>query len=101
MSEMLEKGVGIPKSTASEILLVSSYRDYYNADDSIKPEWKDFGIKSLVCLARLCENDYSELEDLRKQNIIEPNMSDKEIEKKILDIRIQRQLQYYNASVKR
>ena len=101
MNELLVKGVGIPKSTASEILRVSRYRDYYNSDDSIKPEWKDFGIKSLVGLARLCESDYSELEDLRKQNIIEPNMSYKEIEKKIIDIRRQRCLQYYDASVKR
>ena len=43
---MLVDGVGINKSTASEILLMSDY--FYDIDGSIKPEWKDFETKSLL-----------------------------------------------------
>ena len=48
--EMLVDGVGISKSSANEIILVSDY--YYNRDGSQKTEWKDFETKSLIYLAR-------------------------------------------------
>ena len=47
---MLVDGVGISKSSANEIILVSDY--YYNRDGSQKTEWKDFETKSLIYLAR-------------------------------------------------
>lgn len=77
MYEMLVVGVGIKKSTASEILLISDY--YYNLDGSIKPEWKDFETKSLVFLARSHKKGIINIYDSRKSNSISPTMKYEEI----------------------
>lgn len=78
MHEMLVNGVGIKKSTASEILLISDC--YYNSDGSIKPEWKDFGTKNLLFLARRYKENNIDIYALRKSNILRPTMSFTEIE---------------------
>lgn len=78
INEMLVDGVGIAKSTASEILLLSDY--YYNMDGSIKPEWKGFAIKSLIFLARRHKEGTKDIFVLRKSNKIRPNMKHSAIE---------------------
>lgn len=78
MYEMLVVGVGIKKSTASEILLISDY--YYNLDGSIKPEWKDFETKSLVFMARAHKKGSINIYDFRESNSINPTMKYEEIE---------------------
>ena len=77
MHDMLVNGVGINKSSASDILLVSDY--FYNHDGSIKPEWKGFGTKSLLFLARRQKEGNKNIFKLRKSNIIKPTMSFTEI----------------------
>ena len=51
INEMLVDCIGIKKSSASEILLISNY--FYNSDGSIKPEWEGFETKSLVFFSTL------------------------------------------------
>ena len=74
---MLVDGVGINKSTASEILLMSDY--FYDIDGSIKPEWKDFETKSLINLARWHKRGIMDIFDFRKTNSINPAMKLEEI----------------------
>ena len=77
MYKMLVDGVGINKSTASEILLMSDY--FYVIDGSIKPEWKDFETKSLINLARWHKRGIMDIFDFRKTNSINPAMKLEEI----------------------
>ena len=75
--EMLVDGVGISKSSANEIILVSDY--YYNRDGSQKTEWKDFETKSLIYLARCHKKGIMDIYDYRKINSINPDMKFEEI----------------------
>lgn len=75
--EMLVDGVGITKSSASELLLMSSY--YYNFSGSMKPEWKGFETKSLIFLARCHSKGIMDIYNLRKSNSISPTMKFEEI----------------------
>lgn len=77
INEMLVEGVGIKKSSASEILLVSNY--FYGIDGSIKPVWKGFETKSLIFLARCHKKGIMDIYSFRKSNSIRPNMTYEEI----------------------
>lgn len=76
LTEMLTVGVGISKSSTSEILLISDY--FYNRDGSIKPEWKGFETRSLISLAR-CHKNGMDIYYFRESNSINPTMSFEEI----------------------
>lgn len=77
MYEMLVNGIGIKKSSASEIMLVSDY--CYNSDGSIKTEWEGFETKSLIFLARCHKKGIIDIYNYRKLNSINPNMKLEEI----------------------
>lgn len=74
---MLVNGVGITKSSASNILFMGRY--YYNSSGSIKSEWKGFGTKSLIYLAHCHNKEIMDIFALRKSNSINPTMKYEEI----------------------
>lgn len=77
INDMLVNGVGIKKSSASEILLVSNY--YYYSNGSIRPEWDGFEMKSLIYLARCHKKGILDIYNFRKTNFIYPTMKFEEI----------------------
>lgn len=77
MNEMLVDGVGLNKSSASEILLMSNY--YYNPDGSMKQEWIGFKTKTLIFLARYHKKGIMDIFYFRKINSISPAMTFGEI----------------------
>lgn len=77
MNEMLVHGIGLKKSSASEVLLISNY--FYDPDGSIKQEWIGFNTRALIFLARCHKKGIMDIFYFRKINSIRPTMKFEEI----------------------